>query len=89
MDHDHTSAPVSLPDQPAPTTLRYSSIDTLRGFALLGILVPNIWVFAWPMAAATDPARVMSDSSANILAHDITSTLFLGKFMFMFALLFG
>ncbi|MHA7813871.1 MAG: DUF418 domain-containing protein [Phycisphaerales bacterium] len=89
MDHDHTRAPVSIPDQPAPTRARYSSIDTLRGFALLGILVPNIWFFAWPMVAGTDPASVMSDTWANHLAHDITSTLFLGKFMFLFALLFG
>ncbi len=89
MDHDHPRAPVSTPDQPAPTKHRYSSIDTLRGFALLGILVPNIWFFAWPMAAGTNPASVMSDAPANILAHNITSTVFLGKFMFIFALLFG
>ncbi|MEZ6163254.1 MAG: DUF418 domain-containing protein [Phycisphaerales bacterium] len=89
MDHDHPRTPVSIPDQPAPTKLRYSSIDTLRGFALLGILVPNIWFFAWPMVAGTKPDAIMSASSANHLAHDITSTLFLGKFMFLFALLFG
>lgn len=89
MDHDHPRAPVSTPDQPAPTKHRYSSIDTLRGFALLGILVPNIWFFAWPMAAGTNPASVMSDAPDNMLAHDITSTIFLGKFMFIFALLFG
>jgi uncharacterized protein len=41
------------------------------------------------MAAGTNPASVMSDAPANILAHDITSTVFLGKFMFIFALLFG
>ncbi len=89
MDHDHPRASVSTPDQPAPTKHRYSSIDTLRGFALLGILVPNIWFFAWPMAAGTNPASVMSDAPTNMLAHDITSTVFLGKFMFLFALLFG
>lgn len=89
MDHDHARAPVSIPDQPAPTKHRYSSIDTLRGFALLGILVPNIWFFAWPMVVGTAPHEIMSSSHANTLAHDITSTLFLGKFMFMFALLFG
>ena len=77
------------PTRPAPARLRYSSIDTLRGFALLGILVPNIWFFAWPMIAGTNPDEVMSQSHANHLAHDITSTLFLGKFMFLFALLFG
>ena len=32
---------------------------------------------------------LMSDAPANDLARDITSTLFLGKFMFLFALLFG
>lgn len=89
MDHDHTSVPVSIPDQPAPTNARFSSIDTLRGFALLGILVPNIWFFAWPMVAATNPDEVMSPSNANHLAHDLTSIFFLGKFMFLFALLFG
>ena len=93
MDHDHASTPVSSPDRqqtkPAPTKQRFSSIDTLRGFALLGILVPNIWFFAWPMAAATDPAIVMSDNPANTQAQDITSIFFLGKFMFNFALLFG
>ncbi len=88
MDHDRPSAPVSIPDQPAPTKLRYSSIDTLRGFALLGILVPNIWAFSGPMAAMTDPT-VIGDTPANNLAHSITSTVFLGKFMFLFALLFG
>ena len=80
---------MSPPVQPAPTKHRYSSIDTLRGFALLGILVPNIWFFAWPMVVGTAPHEIMSASHANTLAHDITSTLFLGKFMFIFAMLFG
>ncbi len=74
----------------APTlnAQRFGSIDTLRGFALLGILVPNIMYFAWPMAAVTDPGA-MSASSANELAHTIAATGFLGKFMFLFAMLFG
>ena len=75
---------------PLPTSRakRFESIDTLRGFALLGILMPNIIAFAWPMAAMTD-YTVMGDSPANKLAHTVTSTAFLGKFMFMFAMLFG
>lgn len=105
MDHDHASNPVSLPDpstqhttdnpermsahkRPVAQSERYASLDTLRGFALLGILVPNIWAFSGPMAAMTDPT-VIGDTPANNLAHDITSTVFLGKFMFLFALLFG
>lgn len=97
MDHVHTSDTVSLPDpqiqsaqpkRPVAPSERYKSLDTLRGFALLGILVPNIWAFSGPMAAMTDPT-VIGDTRANRLAHDITSTIFLGKFMFLFALLFG
>ncbi len=78
------------PAKPLPTTKskRFESIDTLRGFALLGILVPNIITFAWPMDAMTD-YTVMSDTPANQLAHMVTTGAFLGKFMFLFALLFG
>lgn len=74
----------------APTTSkqRFGGIDTLRGFALLGILVPNIVAFSWPMNAMTDP-NVMGDTAANHLSHTITVTGFLGKFMFLFAMLFG
>jgi len=88
LDHDHTSAPVSIPDQPAPTKLRYSSIDTLRGFALLGILVPNIWFFAWPMQSYKD-STVLSESPWNALAHSIMWIGFDSKFRFLFAMLFG
>lgn len=91
MDHDHPRTPVSSPEQhaqPTPTKERFSSIDTLRGFALMGILVPNIWHFAWPMSDITGHG-LMSDAPANDLARDITFTLFLGKFMFIFAMLFG
>jgi uncharacterized protein len=73
---------------PTAASRRFESIDTLRGFALLGILGPNIIAFAWPMAAMTD-YTVIGDTPANRLAHTITATVFLGKFMFLFALLFG
>tara|TARA_R110002072_G_scaffold42064_12_gene118106 strand:- start:49099 stop:50250 length:1152 start_codon:yes stop_codon:yes gene_type:complete len=54
----------------------------------MGILLPNIITFAWPMGAMTD-YTVMGDTCANALGHTIISTAFLGKFMFLFALLFG
>lgn len=91
MDHERVE-PTQAIDQTriAPTTAkqRFGAIDTLRGFALLGILVPNIWVFAWPMMAMTDPS-VISDAPANKISHEIMGMGFHGKFMFLFALLFG
>lgn len=88
MDDEHIAQPVQQAIAPTLSAQRFGSIDTLRGFALLGILVPNIMHFAWPMAAVTDPGA-MSASPANELAHTITATGFLGKFMFLFAMLFG
>lgn len=91
MDHERVEPPQAVDQQRiAPTSAkqRFGAIDTLRGFALLGILVPNIWAFGWPMMAMTDPS-VISDAPANQLAHEITGMAFLGKFMFLFAMLFG
>ncbi len=87
MDHGHLTR---SRDAVTPTTgkQRFGAIDALRGFALLGILGPNIVAFSQPMNAMTDP-NVIGDTPANHLAHTITTTVFLGKFMFLFAMLFG
>lgn len=71
-----------------PAGERLITLDALRGFAILGILLPNIFTFAWPSAAMMD-ASVMGDSWWNQFAHDLNATAFLGKFMFNFAMLFG
>ncbi len=74
----------------APVTKgeRFKSLDALRGFALLGILVPNIWFFAWPMQSYKD-STVISDAPMNALAHSIMWIGFDSKFRFLFAMLFG
>ncbi|MEM7623037.1 MAG: DUF418 domain-containing protein, partial [Planctomycetota bacterium] len=74
----------------APVTKgdRLAYIDTLRGFALLGILMPNILTFALPIDTRSQKP-VLSETPANLAAlwtHDI---VFFGKFMFLFAMLFG
>lgn len=74
--------------EPCRVSERLPALDTLRGFALLGILVPNVVSFAHPMAALSDPG-VIGPGWWNTFAHDLTSTVFLGKFMFLFAMLFG
>ncbi len=73
---------------PVRASERLKSLDTLRGFALLGILVPNIVAFAWPSAVMKIPA-LMGPGDANELGYAITSTVFLSKFRFLFAMLFG
>ncbi len=82
--------PNPQPQSPSPTLKknRFKSLDTLRGFALLGILLPNMWQFAWPMQAFKD-ATIISDSAANTLALNITWIGFDSKFRFLFAMLFG
>lgn len=81
--HTHTGLA-----SPQPERVRLITLDALRGFALLGILVPNIVAFALPMGAATDPALI-GPGAWNRIGHEITVTVFLGKFMFIFAMLFG
>ena len=73
---------------PISESSRVESMDVLRGFALLGILVPNIVFFAWPQSAAMD-ASFMGESAANELGHRVTGMFFLGKMMMLFAMLFG
>ncbi len=89
MDHTHRPDHQRI-DASAhqPAQHRLITLDALRGFALLGILVPNIVSFAWPIAAMTDPS-VMGLGRWNRLGHDLTATVFFGKFMFLFALMFG
>lgn len=71
-----------------PAQQRLVTLDALRGFAILGILGPNIIAFAWPMAAMTDPS-VIGPGWWNEFGHALTATVFQGKFMFLFAMMFG
>ena len=46
---------MSSTPSPTPPEDRILGLDVLRGFALLGILVINIWVFAMPFATLNNP----------------------------------
>lgn len=97
-------ASLTGPSRAAPSPIgegeRAHSMDVLRGFALLGILMPNIFHFALPQAAATDSTRIaeaaiIADPMApdldqfNAIGAWVMEVFFLGKFMFIFSLLFG
>jgi uncharacterized protein len=68
---------------------RISSIDTLRGFALLGILVMNITTFALPAAFDFNPTVTGPISKMNLLAWASRFILFDGKMRAVFSMLFG
>jgi uncharacterized protein len=68
---------------------RIDSIDVLRGFALLGILVMNIQLFAMPEAAYYNPTAYGSLEGANLAVWLGGRLLADQKFMTIFSLLFG
>ena len=68
---------------------RLSSIDTLRGFALLGILVMNIQSFAMISAAYTFPKLHMDISGVNLVIWTLSHVFADLKFMAIFSMLFG
>ena len=76
------AVPVSAPD-------RIQSIDTLRGFALLGILVMNIQSFAMIEAAYFDPSQHMDLNGVNWWVWAVSHALADSKFMAIFSVLFG
>ena len=68
---------------------RIISLDVLRGFALLGILIMNIQVFSMPMVSYLNPMAYGDFTGANqwvwITSHIVADQ----KFLSIFSLLFG
>ena len=67
---------------------RITSIDVLRGFALLGILIMNITSFAMPSMAYFSPV-VYDINTSNHIIYCITHVIADQKFMAIFSMLFG
>ncbi|AGB17599.1 putative membrane protein [Halovivax ruber XH-70] len=85
---DAASAPTA--DRgPTPPSERIVGLDALRGFALLGILMVNIWVFAMPEAVLGNPTAYGDFSGANWWAWFVSDVFFRQKFLALFTFLFG
>lgn len=73
----------------SPGTHRIESLDVLRGFAVLGILVMNIQAFAMVSAAYMNPTALGPLSGPEWTAWLVAHVAFDGKFLAIFAALFG
>ena len=74
---------------PVDDTERINSLDVLRGFALLGILVMNIQAFSMVGAAYMNPTAYGDLTGANYWVWYVSHLLFDQKFMALFSTLFG
>ncbi|UCD93872.1 MAG: DUF418 domain-containing protein, partial [Candidatus Zixiibacteriota bacterium] len=74
---------------PASGRERIQSVDVLRGFSLLGILVINIYFFALPSGVYFDPTIAGGFAGVNLLTWQTSHLFFLQKMMAIFSMLFG
>jgi uncharacterized protein len=84
-----TSRSVPPPLPPGPTTDRLPALDTLRGVAVCGILLANVFVFFGLFIAPPDVAVQLSASRADRVVVAVEHILVAGKFYSVFSLLFG
>ena len=74
--------------QPTTVRERVLVIDVLRGFALIGIIVANMRGFNSPMEAYSRP-YLFWDSPTDLAVQGAIDFFVSGKFMTLFAMLFG
>lgn len=73
----------------AEPTLRYATLDGLRGIAVMGILLMNVTGFALPQAAYLNPAAYGGTAPSDIAVWMANFVLVDGKMRALFSFLFG
>jgi len=74
---------------PISSQERIVCIDALRGVAVLGILVMNVYAFAMPFMAYSNPLLMGGTDPLNMGVWFFTHIFFDQKFLSIFAILFG
>ncbi|MDP6415574.1 MAG: DUF418 domain-containing protein, partial [Gammaproteobacteria bacterium] len=74
---------------PVSESGRIEALDVARGFAVLGILLMNVWAFALPKEAFEYPVMVKSLGHGVMETWAVTVVLFAGTQRGLFSLLFG
>jgi uncharacterized protein len=82
------TAEASRPWEPTQPAERIDIIDVLRGLALFGIIAANMRGFAGPLYAYFRP-EVMWDTRLDFWVQAFVDTFIQGKFIVIFAFLFG
>jgi uncharacterized protein len=77
--------------RPRPTTgeERYHGIDAVRGFALLGLIVAHVAIFAHPVDGTSFTWTTLPYAGITRLYFDLAFLFVYGKASFLFGLLFG
>jgi len=85
------SASAEASNAPGPVTgaARIDTLDILRGFALFGILVINIQLFAMVQATLVNPMAVGEITGLDYAIWLISHVAFFEKFIAIFSMLFG
>lgn len=87
--NENAANPVATSIAPVATSVRIQSLDVLRGFALLGILLMNILAFAFPFAAYSDPRIDGATTGINFAVFASMDVLVEGSMRAIFSMLFG
>lgn len=74
---------------PVGVAERVETLDVVRGVAVLGILLMNIWSFAGPQAYFDYPLGIADWPGAPVATWAVVHTLFEGSQRALFSLLFG
>lgn len=74
---------------PAPAHSRIIELDALRGLAVIGIVWMNVYAFALPFQAYTNPAVWGGDGAADRWVWAASFVFVEDKFRTLFAMLFG
>ena len=91
-DHEPNSSDASGTSATAGPVIgaeRIDSLDILRGVSILGILVMNIYAYAMPFSAYSNPLLMGGTDTLNLGTWFFTHVLFDQKFLSIFAFLFG
>jgi uncharacterized protein len=82
-------SPCVIAEAPVDRSSRISSLDALRGFALLGILLMNIIAMAMYGAAYDDPTVTGGATGPNLAIWAVMHVIAEGKMRCLFSMVFG